>query len=126
MGLSYIFRKMSNYRIKDPALLAAAFKALSNPHRLQLFMRLAKCCAPGDPAPACDAKSCVGDLTQGLDIAPSTVSHHLKELRQAGLIHMERRGQTIECWAEPFALAALADFFANARRAIDAPKTIAC
>lgn len=117
---------MSNYRIKDPALLAAAFKALSNPHRLQLFMRLANCCAPGDLTPVCEVKACVGDLTQGLDIAPSTVSHHLKELRQAGLIHMERRGQTIECWAEPFALAALSDFFTTARRAVDKSSTASC
>lgn len=112
---------MSNYRIKDPALLADAFKALSNPNRLQLFMRLAGCCRPGDVTQACDVKTCVGDLTAGLDIAPSTVSHHLKELRQAGLIHMERRGKTMECWVDPFALAALADFFTNARRTLEQP-----
>lgn len=112
---------MSNYRIKDPALLAAAFKALSNPHRLQLFMRLAKCCAPDDVACGCTVSTCVGDLTQGMDIAASTASHHLKELRQAGLIHMERRGQNIECGVDPFALKALADFFNNACQTASPP-----
>ena len=112
---------MSNYRIKDPTLLAAAFKALANPNRLQVFMRLAGCCQPGETTQACTIKTCVGDLTQGLDIAPSTVSHHLKELRQAGLIHMERSGQTIDCWVEPFALKALADFFTHTCQTAESP-----
>ena len=56
-------------------------------------------------------RRCVGVIGGDLEIAPSTVSHHLKELRQAGLVHMERRGQTIECWVEPETLRLLADFF---------------
>jgi len=54
---------------------------------------------------------CVGDLGEGLDIAASTLSHHLKELNRAGLVRMERRGKHIECWLEPEVLGELARFF---------------
>lgn len=40
--------------------------------------------------------TCVADLSSGLGIAPSTVSHHLKELRQSGLITMGRQGRRVE------------------------------
>jgi ArsR family transcriptional regulator len=55
----------------------------------------------------------VGALGGDLDIAPSTVSHHVKELQQAGLIRMERRGQRVECWVDPETLGGLAAFFQN-------------
>jgi ArsR family transcriptional regulator len=42
-----------------------------------------------------------------LNIAPSTVSHHIKELRQAGVISVERRGKNIECWVNEEAVQAL-------------------
>ncbi len=53
----------------------------------------------------------MGDLGRELGISPSTVSHHLKELRAAGLIKAERRGQNIECWVDPEILQALSEFF---------------
>lgn len=56
-------------------------------------------------------RACVGDLGDGLGLAPSTISHHLKELRRAGLIRMERAGRHVECWADPEALARLSEFF---------------
>jgi len=92
---------MSNYRI-DTDRLAEALKALGNPQRLRLFLRLLACCPPGQACcDASEAKRCVGDVGGDLDIAPSTVSHHLKELRRVGLIHMERNGRNIDCRAEP-------------------------
>jgi DNA-binding transcriptional ArsR family regulator len=42
----------------------------------------------------------VSDLGKGLEIDPSTVSHHIRELRQAGLIRMERRGKNMLCWVD--------------------------
>ena len=54
---------------------------------------------------------CVGDLAQELDIAPSTVSHHLKELTHAGLIATERCGREIRCWVEQDVLRELGGFF---------------
>ncbi|MCW8957155.1 MAG: metalloregulator ArsR/SmtB family transcription factor [Gammaproteobacteria bacterium] len=101
---------MSNYRIYEAQ--AAQFKALSNPHRLALFKRLMSCCVPGTVCSADEAtRYCVGELGEGLDIAPSTLSHHLKELNRAGLIQMERQGKTIQCWVEPEVLDELARYF---------------
>ncbi len=87
------------------------FAALSNPHRLELFRRLASCCVSDR---SCDGDSetcrCVGDLTEGLAIAPSTASHHLKELRQAGLIKTRKRGRLVECWIDPRVMKELSAF----------------
>ena len=87
------------------------FAALSNPNRLELFKRLASCCV-SDRSCGGDSETCrcVGDLTEGLTIAPSTASHHLKELRQAGLIKTRRRGRLVECWIDPRVMQELASF----------------
>ncbi len=88
------------------------FKALSNPHRLALFHRLMNCCAPGTVCSVEEAaRHSVGKLGEGMDIAPSTLSHHLKELNRAGLVQMERRGKNVECWVEPEVVKELARFF---------------
>jgi len=107
---------MSNHQHKDLAEFAEMFKALSNPNRLKIFMRLTSCCLPGtvasiNPDTGEAGCACVGELGQDLEIVPSTISHHIKELRQAGLIRMERRGQKTECWIDPETLKALKSFF---------------
>jgi ArsR family transcriptional regulator len=119
-----MIRDMSNLEI-DVEQLAAKFKALSNPQRLRIFLRLATCCLPGCCAskPA-SIRRCVGDLGADLDLAASTVSHHLKELRLAGLMHVERHGKNIECWISQDSVRALAAFFGNAHAsASDLPGT---
>lgn len=91
---------------------AEMFKALSNPHRLNIFIQLTQCCVPGTRLEGRDEeRACVGDLGRQLNIAPSTVSHHIKELVRAGLIRNQRRGQTIECWVDPVVLNELSAFF---------------
>lgn len=95
---------------QDLEFYAQRFKALSNPNRLLIFRKLMvecrgpKACGPTDA-------SCVGDLARDLDIAPSTLSHHLKELRQAGLLVMKRRGTFIVCRMDERVLEEMADFF---------------
>ena len=103
---------MSNYRNIDTWQLANIFKALSNPHRLAIFMRLT-CCATQGKADKSDGQicECVGILGKDLSIAPSTVSHHLKELHRAGLIKMTRRGQTVDCCIEPATVDKIVSFF---------------
>jgi ArsR family transcriptional regulator, arsenate/arsenite/antimonite-responsive transcriptional repressor len=88
------------------------FKALSNPHRLKIFLRLISCCAPGTVwTIEAQESASVGDLAKDLAIVPSTVSHHMKELRHAGLIKMRRSGQKIECWIDPEVVKELEGFF---------------
>lgn len=103
---------MSNIRNDQIEALAAVFKALSNPQRLRMFLKLAADCADGS---CCrngreDVRRCVGELGEDLGIAASTVSHHLKELRIAGLLNVERKGQKIECWLDVAMLSELAGF----------------
>jgi ArsR family transcriptional regulator, arsenate/arsenite/antimonite-responsive transcriptional repressor len=107
---------MSKYRTSDVERLANLFRALSNPQRLRIFLRLATCC---DSASCCRVtpegiRQCVGDLGAGLGLAASTVSHHIKELRRAGLLEVERRGQRIECWINGDVVHLLAEFIENA------------
>ncbi|MFC1823026.1 ArsR/SmtB family transcription factor [Thermodesulfobacteriota bacterium] len=107
---------MSNHRDKNPEKFAEMFKALSNPNRLKIFLRLVSCCRPGQVTDIQDNQefegcACVGELGQDLGIVPSTISHHIKELRQAGLIRIERKGQKMECAIEPENLTALQHFF---------------
>ena len=107
---------MSKY--KNIQQYAEMFKALSNPNRLKIFLRLISCCSPGTvwsipekSDSAAEYCACVGDLGRDLEIVPSTLSHHIKELRQAGLIKMKRKGQKIEYFIDPGAVTALKDFF---------------
>jgi ArsR family transcriptional regulator len=61
---------------------AALFKALADPHRLTMLATLARA----------DDEVCVCDFTSALPLNQPTVSHHLKILRDAGLVVWERRG----------------------------------
>ena len=80
------------------------FKALGDPTRLKI-VRFLQCC------PQCGTfdeqgqsrsvtETTVGDVccsVLGSPDASSKLSFHLKELRQAGLIHMQRKGKFIVC-----------------------------
>ncbi|WP_328851287.1 metalloregulator ArsR/SmtB family transcription factor [Micromonospora globbae] len=81
------------------AVLAPAFKALGDPVRLQLMSMIAS--AEGGEA-------CVCDLTPAFDLTGPTISHHLKTLRQAGLVDAERRGTWVYYRARPGILRQLA------------------
>jgi ArsR family transcriptional regulator len=70
---------------------------VSDPTRLRLLSLIA---AKGEACAACDL---VGDL----DVSQPTVSHHLKVLRESGLVDSERRGRWVYYWAVPERLAVL-------------------
>lgn len=69
-------------QVADRASDAALFKLLGDPHRLAILDTLA---AAAEPV-------CVCDFTDALPLNQPTVSHHLKLLRDGGLIKAERRG----------------------------------
>ena len=103
---------MSKYRNENITRLAEKIKALANEHRLRIYVRLIQCCPAGT---RCDVQGqftrCVSELGKDLGIVPSTLSHHMKELRRVGLIHTERRGQKVECWVDTKILSELSEFF---------------
>jgi ArsR family transcriptional regulator len=71
----------------NAADLARMFKALGDPIRLRLLSRITS---------AADGEICVCDLTgDDFDVSGPTISHHLKVLREAGLIEGDRRGTWI-------------------------------
>ena len=72
--------------------MAAVFKALGDPVRLRLFSMIAS-------GPS--GEVCVCDLTPAFDLSQPTISHHLKLLRQAGLVDSERRGTWVYYRARP-------------------------
>jgi len=82
-------------------VLAEAFKALGNPHRLILMRRLLErslTCSEAERPEQCDMDpTCCGfgELADELDVSTSTVSHHLKELRRAGLVERIRDGRRV-------------------------------
>ncbi|MBL8927482.1 MAG: helix-turn-helix transcriptional regulator [Pseudonocardia sp.] len=80
--------------------LARVFKALADPVRLRLLSMIGA--AEGGQA-------CVCELTAGFEVSGPTISHHLKVLREAGLIEGDRRGTWIYYRAVPGALDAVSD-----------------
>ncbi|MFE9204867.1 ArsR/SmtB family transcription factor [Micromonospora sp. NPDC007230] len=62
-------------------VVAPMFKALGDPVRLRLMSMIASV-----------PEICVCDLTPAFDLSGPTISHHLKLLREAGLVDSERRG----------------------------------
>ncbi|WP_432763042.1 metalloregulator ArsR/SmtB family transcription factor [Actinomadura xylanilytica] len=83
--------------------LSRVFKALADPVRLRLLNLIAS--HEGGEA-------CVCDLTGPFELTGPTISHHLKVLRQAGLIEGERRGTWVYYRAVPEALSRLSGLFA--------------
>ena len=78
--------------------LATVFKALADPVRLRLLSLIAS---------HADGEACVCDLTDAFDLTGPTISHHLKVLREAGVIEGDRRGTWIYYRVQPQVLAQL-------------------
>lgn len=106
--------------------LAEAFQALSNPNRLTLMKRLLKrsvSCSAAERPEECemDPTCCgFGELAEELDIGKATVSHHLKELRRAGLVERIREGRRVYVRANTERIEELRQFL-DARVHADSP-----
>lgn len=68
---------------EDAVGLAGVLKAIADPARLRLLSLVAG---------QADGEMCGCDLTEPLGLSQPTVSHHLKTLVEAGLLHREKRG----------------------------------
>lgn len=84
--------------VADRTALAAKFKALADPTRVAIVNRLS----------AAD-EVCVCDLTAAFELSQPTVSHHLRVLREAGLVEASRRGTWAFYRLRSEAVAALRD-----------------
>jgi ArsR family transcriptional regulator len=78
--------------------MATKFKALSDPVRLQLLSSVAS---------HAGGEACVCDISAGVEVSQPTVSHHLKVLRDAGLLTSQRRASWVYYAVVPEALEAL-------------------
>ena len=79
---------------REAERMARVAKALGDPIRLQLVDVLRKHAG----------KVCVCELTPLFDVGQPTVSHHLKVLREAGVVDSERRGLWAYYYVRPEAL----------------------
>ena len=73
--------------------LAPIFKAIGDPVRLRLLSMIAS-----------TTETCVCDLTDAFTVSGPTISHHLRVLREAGLVDCERRGTWVYYWVRPAVL----------------------
>lgn len=81
--------------------VAARLEALGNPTRLEIVRILVRTGNRGLP---------VGELRKRIDIAASTLSHHLSKLITVGLVQQERQGTTLICRAEFSTMKDTADY----------------
>jgi ArsR family transcriptional regulator len=93
--------------VRDPltedqaSSVAAIFKALSDPVRLRLLSLIASYAG---------GECCVCDLTPTFQVSEPTISHHLKVLREAGVVTSERRASWVYYRLVPAALSGLSEF----------------
>jgi ArsR family transcriptional regulator len=82
----------------DALQIALRLKALADPVRVKIVSHLFSCSA---------GEEISGELAAILDLSESTVSHHLTQLRKAGLVVSDRRGMNAFHRVRPEALQAL-------------------
>ncbi|MET4612800.1 ArsR family transcriptional regulator [Rhodococcus sp. PvR044] len=85
--------------------IARTFKALGDPVRLRLLSLIAS---------HDGGEACVCDISPSFDLSQPTISHHLKVLREAGLLDSERRGTWVYYRVIPAALHRLSSALADA------------
>jgi ArsR family transcriptional regulator, arsenate/arsenite/antimonite-responsive transcriptional repressor len=83
---------------------AARLEALGNPTRLRIYRMLVR---------AGDAGSSVGKLQTRLDLAASTLSHHLKAMMVVGLVEQQRQGTTLICRANYEVMRGIVEFLVS-------------
>lgn len=78
----------------DTQKMAKIFKALSNSNRLELYLKIVE----SYESSYCNDNECLlSNIIQSLNIGAPTISHHIKELSNAGLITTEKKGKFLIC-----------------------------
>ncbi len=83
---------------------AARLEALGNPTRLRIYRTLVRAGAEGMP---------VGRLQERLDVAASTLSHHIKALVRVGLVTQTREATTLICHTNYDLMRGLLDYLVD-------------
>jgi ArsR family transcriptional regulator len=98
-------------RDKNMKRMSDAFKALSNETRLAVFEKISigQCKGILDK----DNRLSVCNVASNFNISLSTISHHMKELRNAGLINCEREGQSIFCQPNDETIKMMVEYLTN-------------
>lgn len=78
----------------DTKRMAKVFKALSHPNRLELYLKIAEA---HEASFAAGSECFVSDIIDSLKIGAPTISHHIKELENAGLISTDKKGKFLVC-----------------------------
>jgi DNA-binding transcriptional ArsR family regulator len=91
----------------DNDQMVRAFKALAHPNRLSIYLTLLA--TEEADLPRCSLST----LMDRLDIGAPTVSHHTRELVNAGLIQVKREGKFLHCRLDGDMRARLARFFSG-------------
>ncbi len=106
--------------IVAPSDVGQALAALADPTRFAVFQCIRGCggAAGYDTETGyCDADQEGGtalcEVRCRVPCAPNNLTHHLKKLREAGLIETEKRGRTVYARVRPEMLATLSKFFAS-------------
>ncbi|MHC1682925.1 MAG: ArsR/SmtB family transcription factor [Clostridiaceae bacterium] len=78
----------------DTKQAAKIFKALSNPNRLELYLKIAEA---NESSFETQCECFVTDIINSLNIGAPTISHHIKELVNADLISTNKKGKFLIC-----------------------------
>jgi ArsR family transcriptional regulator len=92
--------------------MAKVFKVLGDPVRLRVLSLIAARKGGG---------VCVCEITDAFDLTGPTISYHLRQLREAGLVDCQRRATWVYYWIVPERLAALSQFLDPSDVAVGSP-----
>ena len=83
---------------KNTKNIAKIFKTLANENRLKILLFVyRKECKCEENKLSCRNETCIKDLSKFLNITIPTISHHIKELVNAGLIITKKEGRWVYC-----------------------------
>jgi ArsR family transcriptional regulator, arsenate/arsenite/antimonite-responsive transcriptional repressor len=94
---------------ENTSQMSRVFKALSDVNRLKILLYInEKKCKCDDLS--CTSHACLKDISQNMQISLPTISHHIKELINAGLVRTQKKGRWVYCMVVEDAFKEIASF----------------